>query len=94
MYKINLVEEVLKEDLPKLEKSGLNLKILYKKLIKLETNPYTNSTAKSGDLSGIRALNWGNAYRVVFEIYDKEKIVNIVSIDKHDDAYKKAKKRI
>jgi len=80
--------------LPKLKKSGLNLEILYKKLSKLQTNPYINSKAKSGDLSGIRALNWGSGYRIVLEIDEINKQVNIISIDKHDDAYRKAKKRV
>ena len=93
-YQINLTKEVIKEDLPKLKKSGLNLEILDKKISKLKTNPYVNSKAKSGDLSSIRALNWGDGYRVVLEIDEIEKQVNIISIDKHDIAYKKAKKRI
>jgi len=93
-YQINLTKEVIKEDLPKLKKSGLNLEILGKKISKLETNPYINSKAKSGDLSSIRALNWGDGYRVLLEIDEENKQVNIISIDKHDTAYKKAKKRI
>jgi mRNA-degrading endonuclease RelE of RelBE toxin-antitoxin system len=95
-YQIKLtkeVKEVKEEDLPKLQKSGLNLEILRKKIYKLKTNPYTNSRSKSGDLTGIRALDWGNGYKVVFQINEDKKQVNIMSIDKHDDAYKKAKKR-
>ena len=93
-YRVNLTKEVIKEDLPKLKKSGLNLEILGKKISKLETNPYSNSKAKSGDLSSIRALNWGDGYRIVLEIDELNKEVNIISIDKHDNAYKKAKKRV
>lgn len=94
VYQVKLTKEVLKEDLPKLEKSGLNLEILGKKISKLENNPYANSKAKTGDLASIRALNWGDGYRVILKIDDLNQQVIIISIDKHDTAYKKAKRRI
>ncbi len=68
--------------------------ILYKSLKKLEKNPYTNSRAKSGDLSKTRGMDWGNGYRILFRIHEEDKIVEILSIDAHDNAYRKAKKRI
>ncbi|MDD3237301.1 MAG: hypothetical protein PHV37_04310 [Candidatus Gastranaerophilales bacterium] len=85
---------MLEEDIPKLNKSGIDLKVLYRSLKKLENNPYGSSRAKSGDLSGIRGMDWNKGYRVLFKINDDKKLVTIVSIDNHDNAYKKAKKRI
>lgn len=93
-YKISLLKRVEEEDLPKLQKSGINLKPLYRILFeKLPKDPYMHSKAKSGDLDGYRGVNWRNGYRLIMRIIESEKIVVVISIDNHDEAYKKAKKR-
>lgn len=92
-YQVKLTKSVLEEDIPKLKKSGIDLSILYKSIKKLETNPYGTSRAKTGDLQGIRGMDWNKGYRIIFSINDTTKQVIIVSIDKHDDAYRKAKRR-
>ena len=81
------------KDIPKLKKSGIDLAPLHKKLIQLTTNPYTTSKAKTGDLQGYRAMDFNKGYRLVFEIDEILKQVNVISIDSHEEAYKKAKLR-
>jgi len=90
---IHLAKEVIKEDLPKLKKYGLNLEPLKKHLDNLKKNLYICSNAKSGDLSQYRAINWGSGYRILFQIDENNKKITVAAIDKHDDAYKKTKKR-
>lgn len=92
-YQVKFIQSVLKEDIPKIKKSGINLDALHRSIKKLETNPYGSSRAKSGNLSNIRGMDWNKGYRILFKIDDVEKTVTIVSIDCHDEAYKKAKKR-
>ena len=87
------IKSVLKDDLPKLQKAGINLQVLYKSIKKLETNPYGSSRAKTGDLDTIRGMDWGKGYRVLFEIKERDKIIKIIAIDAHDNAYRKTKKR-
>lgn len=93
MYQIKFIKNVLEDDIPKLKTSGIDLKSLYKSIKKLETNPYGNSRAKTGDLQGIRGMDWNKGYRILFRIYEDLKEVVIVSIDNHDNAYRKAKRR-
>ena len=92
-YLVNLTQNVLKKDLPKLQRAGFDLSAVYKSLEKLESNPYITSRAKTGNLQGYRALDFKRGYRLVFEIDEEEKTVTVVSIDSHDEAYRKAKKR-
>ncbi len=94
MYQVKLTENVLNEDIPKLQHSGKNLEVLYRSLKKLETNPYSNSRAKSGDLSNIRGMDWGKGYRILFRIYEEDQLVVVISIDAHESAYRKAKRRV
>ncbi len=91
-YHVELTEEATK-DLDKLVKSGIDLKLLNRYFSKLENNPYLYSKKKKGDLSDTRAVEWGKGYRLLFKIYEKDKTVLITVIDKHDDAYRKAKRR-
>lgn len=81
------------KDIPKLVKSGINLEALFRNLNKLKTNPYTTSRSKVGDLSGYRGMDFKKGYRLVFKIDEEKKEVLVLSIDSHDEAYKKAKKR-
>jgi len=93
MYKLELRRKVEK-DIKKLEKSGINLSQLKRNLEKLQSNPYKVSEAKSGNLGSCRATEWGDGCRIVFEIFEDEKVVLVTSIDSsHDEAYKKAKRR-
>lgn len=91
-YHIELAKGAIK-DLDKLAKSGVDLKPLNRYFSRLENNPYLYSKKKQGDLGDTRAVEWGKGYRLLFKIFEKDKTVLITSIDKHDDAYKKAKKR-
>lgn len=92
-YQVKFTKSALNEDIPKIKKSGIDLKVLHKSIKKLETNPYGTSRAKIGDLSGIRGMDWNKGYRILFKIDEIRKQVIIVSIDNHDNAYRKAKKR-
>jgi len=91
-YQINLLKEAEK-DLENLYKAGINLEPLKRYFSRLENKPYLVSKSKKGDLGDCRAVEWGSGYRLVFKIYEKDKTVLILAIDKHDNAYKKAKKR-
>lgn len=93
MYQIKLIQSVLDNDMPKLKKSGINLETLHRSIKKLKTNPYGTSRAKTGDLQGIRGIDWNKGYRILFKIDDEKMLVTILSVDKHDESYKKAKKR-
>jgi mRNA-degrading endonuclease RelE of RelBE toxin-antitoxin system len=94
MYQISLTKEAA-GDLERLRKAGINLSPLGRYIKRLGKNPYIVSKEKSGNLAKLRAVEWGNGYRLVFEIFEDvdPKEVLIVSIDKHDDAYKKAGRR-
>lgn len=93
-YQLNFLKSVRNKDIPKLKQSGINLEPLHKKLLQLQRNPYITSKAKTGDLQGFRAMDFNKGYRLLFEIDETNKAVNIISIDNHDNAYKKAKQRI
>lgn len=94
MYQIKLNQSVVDKDIPKLKKAGIDLSALYKSIKKLEGNPYFTSRAKSGDLQGIRGMDWKRGYRILFMIHEELKEVDIISIDHHDEAYRKVKNRI
>lgn len=94
MYQVKFIKSVLDDDMPKLKKSGINLEALHRSIKKLETNPYGTSRAKTGNLQGLRGVDWNKGYRILFKIDDEKMLVTILSIDKHDESYKKAKKRI
>lgn len=94
MYQIKLNQSVVDKDIPKLQRAGIDLQTLYKSIKKLQTNPYCNSRAKSGDLHGIRGMDWKRGYRILFMIHEELKEVDIISIDHHDEAYRKVKNRI
>lgn len=51
---------------------------------------------KKGILSGVLGYNWGpkGGYRILYEIYENEKVVLIIAIGAHDQAYRKASRRI
>lgn len=91
-YHIKLTKGAAK-DIDKLAKSGVELKPLNRYFSRLKNNPYLTSNKKSGDLGDSRAVDWGKGYRLVFKIFENDKTVLITSIDKHDDAYRKAKRR-
>lgn len=92
-YQVKFLKSVLDKDIPKLKKSGINLEALHRNLVKLRANPYITSKAKTGDLLGYRGMDFNKGYRLVFKIDENKKEVIVVSIDSHDVAYKKAKKR-
>ncbi|OGI02919.1 MAG: hypothetical protein A2Y25_09910 [Candidatus Melainabacteria bacterium GWF2_37_15] len=91
-YQVRFLNEAEK-DLENLCKAGINLKPLERYFSRLQNNPYLISKSKKGDLGDCRAVEWGAGYRLIFKILENDKIVLILAIDKHDDAYKKAKKR-
>ena len=38
-------------------------------------------------------MDWNKGYRILFKIDEEKMFVTIMSIDNHDDSYKKVKKR-
>ena len=94
VYQVKFVKNVIEKDIPKLKKSGIALDKLYKSIKRLETNPYGSSRAKSGDLESIRGMDWNKGYRILFKIDEDTKTVTIMTIDSHDNAYRKMKNRI
>jgi len=91
-YQVRLLKEAIK-DLENLDKTGIKLNPLKRYFSRLQNNPYLVSKSKKGDLGDCRAVEWGAGYRLIFKIFEKDKTVLILAIDKHDNAYKKAKKR-
>ena len=91
-YQIKLLKDAEK-DLENLYKTGINLKPLKRYFSRLQNNPYIVSKSKKGDIANCRAVEWGAGYRLIFKIFEEDKNVLILAIDKHDGAYKKAKKR-
>jgi mRNA-degrading endonuclease RelE of RelBE toxin-antitoxin system len=65
-------------------------------IVKLKQNPQQFPT-KRGKLKNARAapLNFGNAvWRLVFTVDARERVVHVLAIGPHDDAYARASRRI
>lgn len=100
-YQIKSHKLIEREDLPTLPRElQTDFSLLYSPT--LAVDPYKTrgvpSHTLTGDLSGYRALeiDWaGIAYRLVYRVSEKPapRRVLILSFDKHDSAYDKAKAR-
>lgn len=89
---------------PKAEKEAKELLRKNKKFIDqfqqylqlLATKPY-EYPKKKGKLRACRAINFTidrNAWRLVFRIIEAKEVVEILSINVHDDAYNLAERRL
>lgn len=83
-YKIVYVKRVLK-DIPKLKENGLSDKV--QKLIELiKVNPYQNPPPYEklvGNLQGAYSRRINLQHRLVYQVYEKEKTIKILSIWSH-----------
>lgn len=84
MYKIVYRKQVVK-DIPKIKSIGLSEKV--QRLIKvIKENPYQNPLPFEklvGDLQGAYSRRINVQHRLVYQIFDKEKVVKIISIWSH-----------
>jgi mRNA interferase RelE/StbE len=86
MYKVSLSSYAAKA----YSKANITLaKKLSKCFIHLEINPYENNNIKklSGQLTGLYRYRVGD-YRVIFEINEKSKLVEVLSIKHRKSVYK------
>lgn len=62
---------------------------------RISQDPRKVGRPKSGVLSGIWGYDFGpkGGYRILYEIHDKERIVLVIAIGPHDQAYRKASRR-
>lgn len=86
MYKIAVAKSALK-DFPKLTAAGLDKKA--KTLIELlKENPYQNPPSYEklvGDMEGLYSRRINIKHRLVYQVYEKEKTVKIISAWSHYD---------
>lgn len=84
MYKIVYRKQVIK-DIPKLKSIGLSDKV--KNLIGiLKDNPFQNPLPYEklvGDLQGAYSRRINIQHRLVYQIYDKQNIIKIISVWSH-----------
>lgn len=84
MYKIMYRKQVIK-DIPKIKAIGLKEKV--KRLIEvIKENPYQNPPPYEklvGDLEGAYSRRINIQHRLVYQVFEEEKIVKIVSIWSH-----------
>ena len=84
MYKIVVTKQALK-DFPNLTSAGLDKKA--KTLIELlKENPYQNPPAYEklvGDMDGLYSRRINIKHRLVYQVYEEEKTVKIVSARSH-----------
>ncbi len=84
MYKIVYTKQVIK-DIPKIKSIGLSKKT--QRLIKvIKENPYKNPPSYEklvGDLQGAYSRRINIQHRLVYQVYEEEKIVKIISIWSH-----------
>lgn len=84
MYKIMYRKQVIK-DIPKIKAIGLNEKV--KRLIEvIKENPYQNPPPYEklvGDLEGAYSRRINIQHRLVYQVFEEEKIIKIISIWSH-----------
>ena len=84
VYKIVYTKQVIK-DIPKIKSIGLSKKT--QRLIKvIKENPYKNPPSYEklvGDLQGAYSRRINIQHRLVYQVYEEEKIVKIISIWSH-----------
>jgi len=84
MYKIVYTKKVVK-DIPKIKEVGLAEKV--KRLIEvIKENPYQNPPPYEklvGDLQGAYSRRINIQHRLVYQVYEEEKTVKIISVWTH-----------
>ncbi|MFN4218687.1 MAG: type II toxin-antitoxin system RelE family toxin [Candidatus Bipolaricaulia bacterium] len=62
----------------------------------LSVNPRGAGNPKHGPLAGLYSYNFGprRGYRIVYEVVDSERLVVVIAIGPHDQAYRRARRRI
>ena len=84
MYSVVYTKSAIK-DIPKLKSSNLSKKALL--LIELiKNNPYQNPPPYEkliGDMQGLYSRRINIQHRLVYQVYEEEKIVKIISIWSH-----------
>lgn len=62
----------------------------------LETDPkrYAKKRGKLADARSYRIRFRGTAWRAVFTVDDDARVVSIIALDRHDEAYRQAERRI
>ena len=84
MYKIVYRKQVLK-DITKLKMAGFSIKT--KNLIDiLKTNPFQNPPPYEklvGDLQGAYSRRINIQHRLIYQVYDEEKVIKIISVWSH-----------
>ena len=62
---------------------------------RIAENPREVGRPKKGRLAGVLGYDFGprRAYRILYEVFDAERIVLVIAIGTHDQAYRSAEKR-
>jgi len=93
MYKIVYTKKVVK-DIPKIKEVGLAEKV--KRLIEvIKENPYQNPPPYEklvGDLQGAYSRRINIQHRLVYQVYEEEKTVKIISVCRHDEEWDKGRR--
>jgi mRNA interferase RelE/StbE len=94
MYRIVLDELVLERDLKPIDPSNRE-RILRAIRKKLTEGPGDFGSPLAGDLKGFWKLRVG-AYRVIYRIFDKKKLVDVVLVGfrRNEEAYDKMMRRV
>ena len=94
MYIIKAVTSV-KKDLRKIQKQLISI-IKDKYLLEIKSNPYISNNLH-GEFSKLKSFHFKyNAvdYRIIYEIFEPEKIIRILMISSRANIYKKLKLRL
>jgi len=86
MYAIATKPNIDKIFLKLKNKDPEQLKIVYRKIEQIIMNPYHFKPLR-GDMHGSRRVHIGKSFVLVYEIYEKEKVVTLLDYDHHDKIY-------
>ena len=86
MYAIATKPNIDKIFLKLKNKDPEQLKIVYRKIEQIIMNPYHFKPLR-GDMHGSRRVHIGKSFVLVYEIYEKEKVVTLLDYDLHDKIY-------
>ncbi|MGK7944056.1 MAG: type II toxin-antitoxin system RelE/ParE family toxin [Microcystaceae cyanobacterium] len=96
MFKVEFHPKAAKEAKELLRKNK-NFSYQFREYLEsLETQPYTYPK-KKGKLRSCRAISFnidGTTWRLIFRILETREVVEILSINTHDNAYKSAERRV
>ncbi|HPY88247.1 MAG TPA: type II toxin-antitoxin system mRNA interferase toxin, RelE/StbE family [Spirochaetota bacterium] len=94
MYLLKAVNPV-KQDIKKLHPKVSEL--IQKHYLEIIKNDPYQSESLAGDFSGLRSYHFryiGIDYRIIYQIFENEKIVRLLMIGKRENFYKKLKLRL